>query len=197
VSAGDGTPDTGGSQAAIEPPRPDVAALYVRHHARLRRHALSRLPEHLRDDADVALMNVFTNLIAKAEAGTLRQPDNWEAYLIKAVSNACISLVRAQRPEIALDQETPEIAELDRRVGGDPTAEDAVEHVDDTATIARARVALDNLEPRSRSIVIGKIWHEQSDRALGLELGITGQRVGQLYREALQQLREEVTHHDD
>jgi len=41
-------------------------------------------------------------------------------------------------------------------------------------------------------IVIGREFHERTNRDLGKELGLTGQRVGQLYDEALEQLREEV-----
>ena len=41
-------------------------------------------------------------------------------------------------------------------------------------------------------IVIGKEGYERTNRDLGKELGLTGQRVGQLYDQALEQLREEV-----
>jgi DNA-directed RNA polymerase sigma subunit (sigma70/sigma32) len=41
-------------------------------------------------------------------------------------------------------------------------------------------------------IVIGKEGYERTNRDLGMELGLTGQRVGQLYDQALEQLREEV-----
>ena len=160
-------------------PAPHLAALYACHHGRLRRHAETRLPSHLRHEADVALMAVFAKLVRASADGSLTQPGSWEAYLVAAVSNACVDLVRAERHDVSLDKDSPDLAELDRDAPRDPTADHAVARDEETRAIVRVTAALDNLEPRLRTIVIGKIWDTRSDRDLGRELEITGQRVGQ------------------
>jgi len=187
-------PDDADSEL-LSPPvtRFDVAALYRLHHGRLRRHAERALPDDLRHEADVALMTVFTRLVNKQSLGQLTEQPNWEAYLVRAVTNACIDILKAAKNDTEIDDNDPRVH---RDARTDPTGDTAAAALDRSVDAHRARDALDTLEPRLRAVVIGKVFHERTNRDLGTELDLSGQRVGQLYRQALQQLREEVNRHD-
>jgi RNA polymerase sigma factor (sigma-70 family) len=179
----------------LSPPvtRFDVAALYRLHHGRLRRHAERALPDDLCHEADVVLMTVFTRLVNKQSLGQLTEQPNWEAYLVRAVTNACIDILKAAKNDTEIDDNDPRVH---RDARTDPTGDTAAAALDRSVDAHRARDALDTLEPRLRAVVIGKVFHERTNRDLGTELDLSGQRVGQLYRQALQQLREEVNRHD-
>ena len=173
--------------AAVRPA--DLAALYQRYHHRLRRHAAANLPASLQHEADVALMTVFTRLVKARSDGRLKEPRNWEAFLVTAVTNACRDIVKTARENEEIDVSDPR---THRDADPDPTGDAAVDHLEHAARVDRARAALEALGERSRTIVIGAEVYERTNRDLGKELGLTGQRVGQLYDEALEQLREEV-----
>jgi RNA polymerase sigma factor (sigma-70 family) len=167
----------------------DLAALYQRYHDRLRRYAEWSLPSSLQHEADAALMTVFTRLVHARTTGRLKEPKNWEAFLVAAVTNACRDIVKTARDNEEIDDSDPR---THRDAEPDPTGDAAVDHLEHAARVDRARVALETLDERSRTIVIGKEGYERTNRDLGKELGLTGQRVGQLYDQALEQLREEV-----
>ena len=167
----------------------DLAALYQRYHHRLRRHAEWRLSASLQQEADAALMTVFTRLVEARADGRLKEPENWEAFLITAVSNACRDIVKAARDNDEIDDSDPR---AHRDADPDPTGDAAVDHLERAARVDHARAALETLDERARTIVIGREFHERTNRDLGKELRLTGQRVGQLYDQALKQLREEV-----
>lgn len=180
---------------------PDLAALYQRHHARLRRVAFAALPLYLHSEVDVALMTVFCRLLQLESRDELPQPSSWEAYLVRAVKNVCVDMCRVRRDDrhaefdaSALDHDSF----AGRRRDGllDPTADMAVEGMDAEGRRERVRLAVGSLDERARVIVIGSL-DGLSNAELGRQLGISGQRVGQLYRQALEQLREELSRRDD
>jgi RNA polymerase sigma factor (sigma-70 family) len=188
-------PDHPEPAAPLPATRVDVAALYQQHHRRLRKHARQRLPNHLDHEADTALMTVFTKLLDMTIDGRLTEPDNWEAYLVRAVTNACHDIVKStSKNDEEIDEDDPRIH---RDTPTDPTGDTAADRADRAGRTRLAKAALDTLEPRLRTIAFGILGHERSNRDLGIELGLTGQRVGQLCKTALQQLRDEVNPTDD
>ena len=146
-------------------------------------------------------MTVLTRLLSLATQNRLPQPANWEAYLVHAVKNACLDNRRARRDKQHAQLDTEHVDAQSyarqRRDGDlDPTAQHAVDNVDSQRQLVRARSALSRLDERTRTIVDG-VHLGRSNAELGRQLGITGQRVGQLYRQALEQLRGELTGSDD
>lgn len=174
----------------------DIAALYARYHARLRAHALRCLPRDLHHEADTALMTVFTRLVASRVEGRLEEQPNWEAYLKRSVKNACLDILKADHGDQKIDPDDPRIH---REAAADPTGDTAADRTDHHERVRRAKAALDGLDsvdPRLRIIVVGKLVNERTNRDLGQEFGLTGQRVSQLYDKALELLREEVNRND-
>jgi RNA polymerase sigma factor (sigma-70 family) len=175
----------------------DIGALYVQHHAILYAHACRALPARLHADARDALMTVFRRLSDQKEKGTLEEQPNWKAYLKTSVTNACLDIIKANPEKQELDPEDPQ---LHHRAPADPTGDAAVEAMSALEGRARAEAMLqilDEADARLRTIVVGKLFEERTDKDIGAKLGITGQRVGQLYRKALKMLQEEVTRTDD
>ncbi|MDX5970207.1 sigma-70 family RNA polymerase sigma factor [Rhodococcus opacus] len=175
-------------EAAAVPPI-DIGALYEAHHVRLRRHAQARLPSSFHHEVDVALMTVFARLVQARAEDRLPEPRSWEAFLVAAVTRACQDLIKTARNNDEIDDNDPR---THRDAETDPTGETAVHLVEHADRVVRASAALETLDDRSRLIVIGKDGYERTNRDIGVELGLSGQRVGQLYDQALKQLREEV-----
>ncbi|MEC3975788.1 RNA polymerase sigma factor [Amycolatopsis sp. H20-H5] len=188
VSAGQEAGETPGS---TDGPAADPGALYLRYHETLRRYAVTKLPARLRSEADTALSIVFTRLVNCHKENQMPRPGNWEAYLHGAVHNACKDLVKARQHE-EVDDGDPRIH---RDAPHDPTADSVVEqdeHLEQAERADRAKAALDALDERSRAIVIAKHARCRTNKEIGEDLNLTGQRVGQLYKEAFQRLKEEV-----
>jgi RNA polymerase sigma factor (sigma-70 family) len=188
----EGEEGEGSSPAA--PAYTDVAALYARHHGVLLRQAMSVLPEDLQDQAGDALMTVIMRLRRREQEGTLTEPANWEAYLVRAVTNACFDIIKKFPVHAPLE---PNDDRIHRDAPSDPTGDEVAERIDNSANRRRIRAALESLAPRSHDIVIAKEVEGRTNRDIGKQLGISGQRVGQLYEKALRDLREEVKRHDD
>jgi RNA polymerase sigma factor (sigma-70 family) len=135
-------------------------------------------------------MNVFTRIAGKRDTGSMEEPENWEAFLVTAVTNACRDIVKATHPAEEIDDSEPQ---THRGIEPDPTGDAAVDRLDHATRVDRAKAALETLDERSWVIVIGKNYFDRTNRDLGKELGLTGQRVGQLYDRAIKKLWEEVT----
>lgn len=181
--------DVGPQPSSTDRTTPDVAALYQRHHGHLRRHAEQHLPVHLRHEAGAALSTVFMRLLTQERDGRLAAQDNWPAYLQTAVTNACTDIIRATRAHLEIDDDD---ALVHRDTPADPTGDSVADQVDQTRTASRVRAAVNRLPERERRIVIGVVVDRRTNKHIGEELGITGQRVGQLFRTALATLAEEV-----
>jgi RNA polymerase sigma factor (sigma-70 family) len=187
--------DEGGEDTLGAPPaHTDVAALYARYHPRLLRHAHSVLTDHP-DLAQDALMTVFSRLLRRQHEGKLTEQPNWEAYLLRAVRNACLDLLDASEKAHPVEEPAPDAA-TQLRAPADPTGDAVAQRLDDAAKRRRVSAALTALPPRLRQIVIQKTAHGRTNADIGRELGLTGQRIGQLHDQAIRQLREEVNRHD-
>jgi RNA polymerase sigma factor (sigma-70 family) len=148
-------------------------------------------------------MTVFTRLLDLEHQGKFPAPENWLAYLRRAVTNAAIDIVRRNRPATMVSLDAPEHHsdqdehQIHATPGAltDPTGDAAVERVDNDRMLVRLRAALDGLPARQRTAVIGRM-NERTLPDIGAELGVSGPRVSQMYNEALEQLRRELTRAD-
>ncbi|MFE2755357.1 RNA polymerase sigma factor [Actinosynnema sp. NPDC059335] len=183
--------------ASGTPTRVDVPALYQRYHAVLHAYATRFLPSDRHADANDAMMTVFKRLVDMKAEGRLQEQPNWEAYLKLAVKNACLDILRTDRDHEELDPEDPWIH---REAPADPTGDTVVDAVSRQEELRLANAAfevLDATDVRLRPIVIGKLIEERTNRDIGAQLDLTGQRVGQLYEKALTLLQEEVNRTHD
>ncbi|GGL76657.1 hypothetical protein GCM10011589_35910 [Modestobacter marinus] len=189
-------PDQQGRHARPAPPaHTDVAALYARHHPRLLRQAQRVLPGDQQHAAGDALMTVFGRLLQQQQDGSLTEQPNWEAYLLRAVTNACLDILKSSARTQPV--EDPVDVAGQERAPADPTGDTAAQRLDDATRRRRLDAALRTLPDRQREIVLQKAALERTNRDIGRELGLSGQRVGQLYDQAMRQLREEVNRHGD
>ncbi|GAA3432256.1 hypothetical protein GCM10018954_018590 [Kutzneria kofuensis] len=188
VSAGQ---EAGEAPGSTDGPVADPGALYARYHGTLKTYAEGKLPFRLRSEAGTALSIVFERLVNYRKEGRMPRPSNWEAYLHVAVGNACKTLALARQHE-EVDDGDPRIH---RDVPHDPTGDSVLqqdEYLEQAERADRAKTALDALDERSRAIVIAKHAHHRTNKEIGEELNLTGQRVSQLHKEALKRLKEEV-----
>ena len=56
--------------------------------------------------------------------------------------------------------------------------------------------ALQNLPPRERQIVTGRIYENKTVRELGAHFGVTHQYISKIYGKAIQKLRDWLTPYD-
>jgi RNA polymerase sigma factor (sigma-70 family) len=174
----------------------DPGALYARYHGTLRTYAEKKLPTRLQSEAGTALSIVFERLVNYRKEGRMPRPSNWDAYLRGAVDNACKDLAKTRQHE-EVDDGDPRIH---RDVPHDPTGDSVLaqdENLEQAELADRAKVALDALDERSRAIVIAKHARRRTNKEIGEELNLTGQRVSQLHKEALKRLKEEVNRSHD
>jgi RNA polymerase sigma factor (sigma-70 family) len=172
----------------------DLAPVYAQFHARLRAVAITTL-KGSGLDARAAVTTVFTRLCVRAEAGDLQLPrSGWEPYLVTAVRRASLDLLRQQRGDEPLDETSPEQAAAIRRAAEpDPTGNTAAYTTDLARRRRQLQTALARIDERDRQILNLKHWHNATNRDIGKALGVTGQRVGQLYADALKKLKDELT----
>lgn len=164
-------------------PSPDVAALYDAHKDVMFRVA-RRILNGNDDDALDAVGAVILKLVNAADDDRMPHPRNWRSYLCTAARNAAADIIRkrASRDE-AEEQE----------VWVWPTVEDAADQDD---LEKRATAALERLPEQQQRIVRLKVFDCETNRSIGARLGISGQAVGQQYRNALKTLHKEVTSND-
>ena len=185
-----------------DPVVPSVAALYLEHGDHLRRVAAAKLgADATRSEVTEVVQEVFADLARLLGDG---QPavDSWRAYLTTMTSNTVVARGRARTRDRTHQQplDTDEVDSQQYRAGiggADPTADTVVARlVIDPAEQRRdehvAR-ALGDLDPRSRRIIEGRYRDGLTNRTLGEELGISGQRVSQLHDQALRRIHQEVT----
>jgi len=157
-------------------------AFTAEHRADLVRYAASRLgrTRPAGQDAEDVVQDVLVRMLAQGggRAGAadqhgerLNRPD---AYLRRAVANACVSIWRRHR------RETPAAEPPDRPVG---------DHADRCSTGLAVRGALAGLTERQREILTRGYFLNHSDRDIAAALGISPVTVRTLRRRGLARLR--------
>ena len=171
--------------------RLDVGAIYEQHHVAMHKVALRLFGAARQKDAEDAVMGVATRLLVMKGEGTLRdQGAYWEAYLVKAVRNACVDITRKARSQGYNDETWYESTRASADL--DPVGDDVVNADERAWRRTRIHRALANLPARHRTIVERKLWNGWTNEQIGRQLSITGQAVSQQYKTALKRLLKEV-----
>jgi RNA polymerase sigma factor (sigma-70 family) len=173
---------------AVSAYKPDVAALYARHGATMRRVAAAVLRgAGLESQAQDAVHDAIESIM-KSPPPAVR---DWEAFLVTAVTRKALDRIRS----------------ADVRHAG-PSFDEAVhDHLDSDIDISEAvATALDQsrragiawdclsvLDDRQRKVVWDIAALERSRSDVAAELGVTPPRVSQIMTRALALLEEEIT----
>jgi len=165
----------------------DPAALYLTHRKVMSAAARQVLGTTYASEIDSAVGEVMATRTAMHRRGGLTPVENWAAYLKQAVRNAAMAIVTKRTQVTSLDETPHAGAQLPADIGADPIGDQLLIRVRSAAV----HNAIDQLDDRrSQRIVIGRYFDGLTDRELGDELDLTGQRVGQIRRVAERKLAE-------
>jgi len=170
--------DTGIVRTVVED-RTDLEDLYVRHLP-----GAVRVASLITGDADLAqdiAHDAFLRSVGRFRH--LRQPEAFEAYLRRAVVNACTSHFRRRKVETAyLRGEARGAAAAD---GPDHGRRDEL------------RVALSALPARQRAAVVLRYYADLSEHQAGEALGCSEAAVRSMVARAMETLRERIPRSED
>ncbi len=153
--------------------------------AYLRRHGLDP------DGANDAIGAVMARLARKMPNPI---PDNWEAYLVTAATNAARDAAkknarRPDRPDRAADVS---VSHIDTPNEEQPMDDEVADAVDRLRVAARVRQSVDALPPHERKAVRETLLRHRTNRDVGDEMGVTAARVSQLKHAGLRRLASEL-----
>ena len=171
--------DTGIVRTVVED-RTDLDDLYVRH-----RRGAVRVASLITGDADLAqdiAHDAFLRSVGRFRH--LRQPEAFEAYLRRAVVNACTSHFRRRKVEIAYVRGQV-AARLPAFDGPDHERRDEL------------RVALSALPARQRAAVVLRYYADLSEHQAGEALGCSDAAVRSMVARAMETLRERIPRSED
>lgn len=180
--AGGPLPDESGELVQLDP-----AALYLTHRDAIWRSARKVLGSGFASEVERVVQQVAVILVRQHRDGKLTPKDNWEAYLRRVAKNEALAVIEDLSQTDSLDQ-----AEEEGRLATDPLDDPVVREAEHRGQVAALASALDRLDDRQRRIVLGSLLEEMSNRQLGSELGVTGQRIGQIRTDALRILAREL-----
>jgi len=158
--------------------RPDLDELYVRHAPNA-----VRLAALITGDPDLAqdiAQDAFLRSVGRFRH--LRQPEAFEAYLRRAVVNACTSHFRRRKVEAAY-----------LRGQSRPASVDQPDH----GRRDELRAALSALPARQRAAVVLRYYADLSEHQAGEALGCSDAAVRSMVARAMETLRERIPRSDD
>ena len=170
--------DTGIVRTVVED-RTDLEDLYVRHLP-----GAVRVASLITGDADLAqdiAHDAFLRSVGRFRH--LRQPEAFEAYLRRAVVNACTSHFRRRKVETAY---------LRGEARGAASAEGP-----DHGRRDELRVALSALPARQRAAVVLRYYADLSEHQAGEALGCSEAAVRSMVARAMETLRERIPRSED
>lgn len=154
--------------------RTDLGDLYVRHTP-----GAIRLASLITGDADLAqdiAHDAFLRSVGRFRH--LRQPEAFEAYLRRAVVNACTSHFRRRKVEAAY-------------LRGHATRASSIDE-SDQGRRDELRAALAALPPRQRAAVVLRYYADLSEQQAGEALGCSAAAVRSMVARAMETLRERI-----
>jgi len=158
--------------------RPDLDELYVRHTPNA-----VRLAALITGDPDLAqdiAHDAFLRSVGRFRH--LRQPEAFEAYLRRAVVNACTSHFRRRKVEAAYLRGRPRPAPVNEP---------------DHGRRDELRIALSALPARQRAAVVLRYYADLSEHQAGEALGCSDAAVRSMVARAMETLRERIPRSDD
>lgn len=159
--------------------RTDLDDLYVRHTPGAVR--LAALITGDPDQAQDIAHDAFLRSVGRFRH--LRQPEAFEAYLRRAVVNACTSHFRRRKVEAAY---------LRRQRGTSGAV-----HEPDHGRRDELRAALSALPPRQRAAVVLRYYADLSEQQAGEALGCSASAVRSMVARAMETLRERIPRSED
>ena len=159
--------------------RTDLEDLYVRHIP-----GAVRVAALITGDADLAqdiAQDAFLRSVGRFRH--LRQPEAFEAYLRRAVVNACTSHFRRRKVEAAYLR--------GQARGAAPVDEP------DHGRREELRAALSALPPRQRAAVVLRYYADLSEEQAGETLGCSAAAVRSMVARAMETLRERIPRSED
>ena len=157
----------------------DLEELYVRHMP-----GAVRVASLITGDADLAqdiAHDAFLRSVGRFRH--LRQPEAFEAYLRRAVVNACTSHFRRRKVEAAY---------LRGQARADAPADEP-----DHGRRDELRAALRALPPRQRAAVVLRYYADLSEQQAGEALGCSAAAVRSMVARAMETLRERISRSED
>jgi RNA polymerase sigma factor (sigma-70 family) len=163
---------------------PDVEALYLKHNDAMYRVAYRVLRESGRKDlAKDTVQLVFESLLKSPPSEPV---DNWEAFLVRSVSNKALDLLRSATVRRT---DAKPVEEHDRPTGQDVAAEVAG-RVDLSRLAAKVREKMALLPEQEKYVLEECAAKGRPGTEVAAELGVTKGRVSQLKTKALKTVRQ-------
>jgi RNA polymerase sigma-70 factor (ECF subfamily) len=167
---------------------PDRTTDIVQEHERALLRYAARLLGSQEDAGDV-VQEAFLRLLKNNHAkGGLDSIENTRAWLYSVVRNLCGDTFRSKKRKMEISV-APEEFDNVRNAGAAPDAELAAK--EDMKTI---RQAINELDPRSREIVVLKLEHERSYKEIAQIMDISSSNVGFILHKAMKKLSEKLRH---
>jgi len=183
VNVPDPAAETVGEHPAVQV---DPEALYLQHHGVMHAAAREILGTTYDSEIDNAVGQVMATLIAMHRKGSMPAADNWAAYLKRAARNAALAIVRERTKTTSPDRALDAGERFPADTEPDPVSDELLMRIRAT----EVHNAMDQLDARSNRIITGRYFEDLTDHALGGELDLTGQRIGQIRRAAERRLVE-------
>jgi RNA polymerase sigma factor (sigma-70 family) len=139
---------------------------------------------HLGRTAESVVQDVMVGLIKR---NTVLHATNLEAYLVAAVKNRAIDVLRQENRR---ERDRPGTEADPDESWEDPSEEDVAEAVTDAVIRERTREVLAQMDEQHRTAFRERIWEARPFTQIGPEMGVSDSYAGRLYREALAQIRE-------
>lgn len=172
---------------APAPEAPDWAALYLRHKDAM--YATARYM--LKGDSGVVQA---ADIVMDAMKSVMTSPpdrvQNWEAFLVTVVKRRALDHFKTSHAKHSAGQPLPDFDLADPLQN---TAEDASETVDRSRNAATALALMRDLPEQHQVVLRQRVMEGISLAETAKALGVSGPRVSQLQKEALQIMKDRLT----
>lgn len=163
--------------------RPDWAALYGRHRESMLRVSADRLRLAGRDtdQAQDIVQKVFSEVMKRSPEAV----ENWEAYLVRATVNRTrdhLSAAEAQHAFPVGVTETDQDGDLLDRAADDNVEEQTLLRLRSQRLCHRTKEVLADLPDDQQQVLNGRLFNGLTNVQIAPTLGVTPQRVSQLWR---------------
>lgn len=164
---------------------PDWAALYLRHKSAMYATARYMLKGGGVVQADDIVMDAMKSVMASPPT----RVQNWEAFLVTVVKRRALDHFKTSHVKHAAGRPLPDVDLADPLQN---TAEDASEAVDRSRNAAMALVVMHDLPEQHQVVLRRRVMEGISLAETAKLLGVSGARVSQLQKEALQIMKDRL-----
>ena len=171
---------------AATPEAPDWAALYLRHKSAM--YATARYI--LKGDSGVVQADdIVLDAMKSVMASPPNRVQNWEAFLVTVVKRRALDHFKTSHVKHAAGQPLPDVDLADPLQN---TAEDVSEAIDRSRNAATALAVMHDLPEQHQVVLRQRVMEGISLAETATALGVSGARVSQLQKEALQIMKDKL-----